>query len=150
MELQLERTLNTALVGDLPVALWRVMGGDGVELGIAFIAEIIAVPPVYVLSADMTRRMLAMELAEPHATIRVQPTDKIIEANGAPARLWLGRSSKGLMIGAFICTIAASDPDLKALLEVELRSVDVRTVLDELAVPDADVTRLLSTDQALR
>jgi hypothetical protein len=150
MEFRLERSPDTAMVAELPVAVWHIMGGDGMRLGLALIAEIVAVPPVDVLTAQQTRRMLAMELAEPAASITVQATDKIVEANGAPARLWLGRTAKGLVIGAFICAVAASDPDLQSLLDDALLNLNPRMVLDNLAVPESDVTRLLDAGLALR
>lgn len=150
MELRLERTAHTATVHQTPVTLWSVRAGDDTELGLAFVAEIVAVPDVTSLEPAQVRRLLALELlGDPWPTIWVQPTQRLVESNGAPARLWLGRSGGGLTIGAFICTIAPTDASFADLLGTELRPLPVETETDA-AMPSPDPWRLYCDEAALR
>lgn len=149
MELRLERTAHTATVNDTPVTLWSVRAGDDTELGLAFVAEIVAVPDITSLAPGRVRGLLAIELGGLRPTIWVQPTEKLVESNGAPARLWLGRSAGGLTIGAFICTIAPTDAAFADLLGTELRPLPVETETDA-AMPSPDPWRLYCDEAALR
>lgn len=150
MELILERTNDTARVGALPVTLWSVTDQAGGGTGLAMVVEIVAVPTDASVTAAMARSLLAAELAGPRPRLRLSPTDKIVEAGGTPARLWLGRTAGGLTIGAFIATVAAHDAGLQSALADALHEVQTRISVDDLAAPDGDVMRLLEAAAALR
>lgn len=65
----------------------------------------------------------------------IESTDKIVEVNGVPARIWQGTSERGITVIAYITSIAAAgDADL-AELEADLQEHAPPTALDVYAWP---------------
>ena len=68
-------------------------------------------------------------------TATMHPTDKVIEFNGVPARIWEGTTDQGTPIMAFItrvtpgeCTQAQADEFREALQEVKAPSVAAKSI----------------------
>lgn len=65
--------------------------------------------------------------------IQIESTDKIVELNGVPARIWEGHTASGIPVHCYVTRIAvARDADTsqfeKELQEHRTPSVDVQTI----------------------
>lgn len=57
--------------------------------------------------------------------LKITGTTKIVELNGVPARVWVGRTGTGIPIHCFITRIAVADSEDQAEFERELASCEV-------------------------
>lgn len=66
--------------------------------------------------------------------IRIDSTDKIVELNGVPARIWEGHTESGIAVHCYITRVAVDEKESdlsefeKELLEHRKPSVDVESI----------------------
>jgi hypothetical protein len=60
--------------------------------------------------------------------ITLRHTDKIVELNGIPARIWEGQTANGIPIHAFITRIAVLNGDDQTQFEAELQVASAPSV----------------------
>lgn len=63
--------------------------------------------------------------------IEIEPTDRIENVNGVPARLWKGKSDRGVPVWAWINTVQPQTHDLQQLADFDrdLRSIEAERQL---------------------
>lgn len=57
-------------------------------------------------------------------TITIEATDKIVEVNGVPARIWMGKTDQGVDCHLFVTRVAVSEdypPEVHAAFREALR-----------------------------